>query len=86
MKSNACHGVGAGSGRRFARSMPVLRYGILAAAAVLAGCSDDVVMKDPRTGMTEICPESLRGFNPWSQTMACVGAHEAQGWVRAGRP
>jgi hypothetical protein len=51
-------------------------------AAVSAGCAGDVVMESPRTGMTEICRESFYGFNPWSQKMACVGNHEAQGWVR----
>jgi hypothetical protein len=35
--------------------------------------------------MTEICQESLRGFDPWSQKMACVASHEAQGWIRVDR-
>jgi hypothetical protein len=52
---------------------------LIAAAGALAGCAD-IVMENPRTGMTERCPVS--GVNPWSQTMACVADHEAQGWIR----
>jgi hypothetical protein len=69
------------SGRR-----PVLVGAILiVAAAVSTGCADDVVMQNPRTGISEICHESLRGLDPWSQTMACVASHEAQGWIRVGQ-
>jgi hypothetical protein len=58
---------------------------LCAAATVLAGCASDVVMQNPRTGATDVCRESLHGLNPWSQTMACVAGHEAQGWVRVVR-
>jgi len=55
-------------------------------AGLLAGCEGDVVMKDPRTGQTVTCAQSLYGFDPWSQTYACVSAHAAQGWRRVGEP
>ena len=62
----------------------MLRYlALIVVVGVSAGCADDVVMTNPRTGMTQICQESLGGLNPWSQTMACVGNYEAQGWTRA---
>jgi len=54
----------------------------IAAGGLLAGCADDVVLNNPRTGATQICRQSLGGLNPWSQTMACVGNYEAQGWTR----
>lgn len=82
-KSHVACGVPAGSDRAFARRAPILRYVVLVlAAGVSTGCAGDVVMKNPRTGQTEICQESLRGLDPWSQTMACVANHEAQGWTR----
>jgi hypothetical protein len=63
-----------------------LRYSaLITVAAFSAGCSNDVVMQNPRTGMTEICQESQRGLDPWSQKMACVASHEAQGWIRVDR-
>ncbi|MGO8918358.1 MAG: hypothetical protein ACLQJR_20865 [Stellaceae bacterium] len=75
--------VAASSDRDPVRRAPILRYVVLiVAAGVSAGCADDVVMKNPHTGMTETCQESLHGLNPWSQTMACVASHEAQGWTR----
>ena len=55
---------------------------VVVLGGLAAGCADDAVMKNPRTGVTEICRESFYGLNPWSQKMACVGNHEAQGWVR----
>lgn len=58
---------------------------LILAAGVSAGCAGDVVMQNPRTGQTETCQESLHGFDPWSQTMACVETHEAQGWTRVDR-
>jgi hypothetical protein len=62
----------------------MLRYVVLMGAAIaLAGCADDVVMRNGLTGKTETCEDILRGFNPWSQTMACVANHEAQGWTRS---
>ena len=61
----------------------MLRYvALIVVAGVSTGCAGDVVMQNPRTGMTQICKESLRGLNPWSQTMACVANYEAQGWTR----
>jgi hypothetical protein len=63
---------------------PMLRYvALIVVLGISTGCADDVVMENPRTGMTQICQESLRGLNPWSQTTACVGNYEAQGWRRA---
>jgi hypothetical protein len=44
------------------------------------GCARDVVMLNPRTGETAVCPASP--LNPWSQQQACVGDHIAQGWRR----
>lgn len=85
MKPNA-HvrgGVAARPDRKPVRSAPILRYLILiVVTGIAAGCADDVVMKNPRTGMTETCQQSLHGLDPWSQTMACVASHEAQGWTR----
>lgn len=76
-----------GAADRLKRRTRVLRCVALSVvAAVSTGCADDVVMENPRTGITEICRESLSGFNPWSQTMACVGNHEAQGWIRVDYP
>jgi|GEM_PF-2505850 hypothetical protein len=57
----------------------------LLATTSLSGCSDDVVMRNPHTGLTETCQESGRGFDPWSQVMACVADHEARGWIRVGQ-
>ncbi|MGO8915821.1 MAG: hypothetical protein ACLQJR_07935 [Stellaceae bacterium] len=74
------------SDRELVPSMPILRYVVLIVAAVVsAGCAADVVMKNPRTGMSETCQESLHGLDPWSQTMACVASHEAEGWTRVGQ-
>ena len=58
---------------------------LLLAAAMLAGCAADVVMRNPRTGETAVCRESLMGLNPWSQKEACVGEYLTQGWNRASR-
>jgi hypothetical protein len=61
---------------------PMLRHlALMIVASLSAGCADDVVMRNPQTGMTETCRESMSGFNPWSQKMACVAGHEAQGWT-----
>ncbi len=64
----------------------VLRYLAAIVVVVLAsmsgGCVSDVVLFNPRTGETDTCTASLRGFNPWSQQEACVGDHLATGWVR----
>ncbi len=81
--SRVSGGISAGPDRTLARWAPILRYVVLiAVAGVSAGCADDVVMKNPHTGMTETCKESLHGLDPWSQTMSCVASHEAQGWTR----
>jgi hypothetical protein len=61
-----------------------MKYAILGlVAVVVSGCASDVTMLNPRTGETHVCAEPLKGFNPWSQTDACVADHEAQGWVVA---
>jgi len=86
MKPNSHFSEGAAprSERNLVRWTPMLRYvALIVVAGVSTGCADDLVMQNPRTGMTQICEESLRGLNPWSQTMACVGNYEAQGWTRA---
>jgi hypothetical protein len=44
-----------------------------------------VTLNNPRSGATEVCRESLRGLNPWSQTMSCVADQVAQGWTRPDR-
>lgn len=85
-KSVVGGGIMAGSDRVLARRTPVLRYLLLIlAAGVSTGCAGDVVMQNPHTGQTETCQESLHGLDPWSQTMACVEAHEVQGWTRVDR-
>jgi hypothetical protein len=60
-------------------------YGIgaISIAILLAGCSGDIAMKNIRTGEVDTCRNYLHGLNLWSQTIACVTNHEAQGWVRA---
>jgi hypothetical protein len=86
MTSNTCFTwtATAGLDRQRVRWTPIVRYVALAVVAcVSAGCTDDVAMQNPQTGKTEICRESLRGFNPWSQSMACVANHEAEGWTKA---
>ena len=50
--------------------------------AALGGCVGDVTMREPLTGATETCTESLHGFDPWSQKDSCVAKHIAEGWVR----
>jgi len=63
------------------------RYGALTfLTGLLAGCADDVTLRDPQTGRTEICPQSQQGLDPWSQTMSCIANHEAEGWVRVSNP
>jgi hypothetical protein len=74
------------SDRDLTRRARILRYAVvIVVACVSTGCADDVVMENPRTGMSAVCQQSLRGLNPWSQTMACVSSHEAQGWIRSGQ-
>lgn len=69
--------------RGLVRRTPILQYVLLIVVAIIStSCADDVVMKNPRTGTTETCQQSLHGLDPWSQTMACVANHEAQGWTR----
>jgi len=63
-----------------------LRYLVLlAVAGIPVGCTDDVAMRNPRTGTTALCQESFGGLNPWSQTRACVASYEAQGWIGVGQ-
>jgi hypothetical protein len=50
-------------------------------AGVLAGCAYDVAVQNPQTGTSEVCRESLGGFNPRSQTTGCVADHVALGWT-----
>ena len=58
---------------------------IIGMALLLSGCVSDVVLVNPRTGETDACAASLRGFNPWSEQEACIGDHIAGGWVRKER-
>lgn len=58
----------------------------MAAASMLAACANDVVMRDPRTGQSAVCRQSLSGLDPWSQTDGCVAAHAEQGWRIIGEP
>ena len=53
---------------------------LLILSALLFGCARDLVMLNPRTGETAVCPASP--LNPWSQQQACIGDHIAQGWRR----
>jgi hypothetical protein len=59
----------------------ILRYlALILAAALFAGCANDIVLKDPRSGASVACAQSLGGLDPWSQTYACAARHAAQGW------
>jgi hypothetical protein len=58
---------------------------LIAVGLSMIGCANDVVVKNPQTGATETCQESLHGLNPWSQTMGCVSEHVAQGWTVSGQ-
>ncbi len=59
------------------------RTAALLGVALLAGCgTGDVPMRQPQTGATALCRESLHGLDPWSQNDACVAGYEAQGWIR----
>lgn len=72
------------SDRKLTKRTTMARYiPLLVVAGVSTGCADDVVMKNPQTGVTEICRQSVRGLDPWSQVMSCVADHAAQGWTRA---
>ena len=53
----------------------------IAIAWLLAGCADDIVMQNPRTGEIATCAQSLSGWDPWSQTYACAAAKAEQGWA-----
>ncbi len=57
---------------------------VILATGALAACASDVQMQDPRTGETATCRQSLAGWDPWSQTYACVASHMEQGWVTTG--
>jgi hypothetical protein len=68
------------------RRVMTSRYLVLTIVAfVLTACVGDVALQDPRIGETVTCREDLKGFNPWSQTDACVSGYISQGWVTAGR-
>lgn len=89
MKPTSCYPLSAAGARdrKRMRQTPMLRLAplIFVACASSACTEQDVVMENPHTGKTEVCGQSLQGLDPWSQTMACVTAHEVQGWVRATR-
>lgn len=63
-----------------------MRYLVLclAAAGMLAGCAQDVAMRDPKSGATVTCPGG--GVNPWSQNYACAAGLAMQGWTRPNAP
>jgi hypothetical protein len=64
-----------------------LRYlALILATALLAGCANDIVLKDPRSGASVTCPQSVGGLDPWSQTYACAAGHAAQGWTVVSGP
>jgi hypothetical protein len=71
-------------GRSLMKRNIALRWPLfMLATASLGGCIDrDVAMLNLRTGETMTCAGTPGGINPWSQTMACVADHEAQGWTR----
>jgi hypothetical protein len=54
---------------------------LIVVTGLVAGCANDVVVKNPQTGASEVCRQSLRGLDPWSQATACVADHVAQGWT-----
>lgn len=77
---------GAGPNRRNRRRSLIPRYAaLIVAICASTGCERDVTLNNPRSGATEVCRESLRGLNPWSQTMSCVADQVAQGWTRPDR-
>src|ERR1700722_9656442 len=55
-------------------------------ACSIAGCANDVLMQNPRTGETATCAQSLAGWDPWSQTYACAAAKAEQGWTISSYP
>jgi hypothetical protein len=63
----------------------VLRLVVMLAPGLVGGCSEEVALREPVTGRTEICRDGSHGLNPWSQTLSCIADHEAQGWVRVGQ-
>jgi hypothetical protein len=69
------------------RRIPIMSCALLVVVCgMTTGCAHDVVVQNPHTGATETCRESLGGFDPWSQTSACVADHLAQGWTRPDEP
>jgi hypothetical protein len=62
------------------REFSVRYIALILAGAMVAGCANDIVLKDPRSDASVTCPQSLGGLDPWSQTYACVARHAAQGW------
>jgi hypothetical protein len=63
------------------------RYAALVVfACSITGCTNDVMMQNPRTGETATCAQSLAGWNPWSQTYACASAKAEQGWTISSYP
>jgi hypothetical protein len=87
MKPNACLSDGARAGWPPRRRAAMVRCTVLiVACGMAAGCTHDVVVQNPQTGVSETCRESLGGFNPYSQTMGCVADHVAQGWTTSNLP
>jgi hypothetical protein len=65
----------------------MLRYMILClVVSSLTACAGDIVMRDPRTGQTRICPGNPAGVDPWSQNYACAAGLAAQGWLQTNDP
>ena len=63
-----------------------MRYAaLIVLGCLIAGCADDIVMQNPRTGETATCAQSFAGSDPWSQTYACAAARAEQGWVVTGQ-
>ena len=64
-----------------------MRYAtLIVLACLIAGCADDIAMRNPRTGETATCAQALAGWDPWSQTYACATAKAEQGWVVSHQP
>jgi hypothetical protein len=68
--SHFCEDAARRSDRNLVRWTPLLRYvALIAVVDVSTSCADDVVIQNPRTGMTQICQRACRaltrGRRPW---------------------
>jgi hypothetical protein len=59
---------------------------IAALATLLAGCTDPIIMRDPKTGETADCGShygvGFYAFSANQRSITCVHDYQAQGWLR----